>query len=279
MSLSKYITITFFIFWPISLFLKNTFTDFLIYFFPTILFFISFELYNSKNTKFFLPLLIIPFFSAKLAPIPFVFSIFLFLFDREKYSKNFSIISLLIFVIFFKSFWGQTIFHPDYEANQLILRNINLYPSVYFARMFQNKAVVFANKLTGNFFSLIDPTNYFFAFHPRENYISNQNLDKFPYFSLVFFMVGIYNLKKIKEKKYLSLFFITCILVLSILTNFDRNDFILFIPIAIIILNGYKIFTQNIKVFFKKSPKVKLKAINITYLIFTFHEFIRLFLK
>jgi len=270
MKLVKAIIFSVAIFWPISLFLHNTPSNFFVYTLPALLLFISFRQHKTGSKYFFLPILAIPFISPKLALIPLLLSIIFLLVKTNKYRYKFFILSSLIFILFFKPFWGQTIFKPDYEARQLILRNINLYPTPLFARTFQNKGVVILNKFNNNFFSLIDPTNYFFGFHPRENYVDNQNLDKFPYLSLPFFLVGLFFIKKYKYKFFLIASFTSSLFVLSILTNFDRNDFILYVPLTIIILNGIK--------YLQTKYKQKLKPFILAYLIFTAHQFIRLFI-
>ena len=275
MKKSKYIMASIIIFWPLRLLLKNTLPNFVVYILPAILFYLSLRLYKNNNGIFFIPLLLIPFISPKLAPIPFIFLSLLFLFGKKE-SKTIPLItSFLALVINFNAFWGQTFFHLDYEKNQLILRNIHLYPSVLFARAFQNKAIVFLNKFYDNFFALIDPTNYFFGFHPRENNVLNQNLDKFPYLSLSFFLIGLYNLKKLKNVKFVLPFLLSSIFVLSVLTNFDRSDFILYIPLAMIILNGFKIFIIEAKKIFKKNVGI----IYFVYIFFTTYEFIKIFVK
>lgn len=63
----------------------------------------------------------------------------------------------------------QTVFEYDYQGRQLILRNINLYPSVPLARAFQNKAVIVVHKYIGNLLNLLDPNYYFFGSHPRKS--------------------------------------------------------------------------------------------------------------
>jgi hypothetical protein len=82
-------------------------------------------------------------------------------------------ISLLIWVFNFFSinatnkFLPQTVFKSDYQGRQLILRNINLYPNILLARLFQNKAVLVSDKYLDNLFDFLDP-NYYFLVHIRE---------------------------------------------------------------------------------------------------------------
>ena len=85
----------------------------------------------------------------------------------------------------------KTIFSFDYQASQLILRKIYLYPNIPLARLFQNKAQIPTTKYESNLVALIDPNNYFFGFHPRE-VAGGLNLVKFPFVSLPFFILGFY---------------------------------------------------------------------------------------
>jgi len=172
------------------------------------------------------------------------------LFKKDRSSLFFFTTSLIVGLIFFKPFAGQTIFRFDYEAKQQIIRNTYLYPNVFLARLSQNKVKIVTDKLNNNFFAITDPANYFFAFHPREGYVENQNLDKYPFLSLPFLLLSLYFLKDNAAKKFLIPVLIASIVNLSILTNFDRNDFILFVPLSLIIVEGINIFE-------KRYPKIK----------------------
>ncbi len=124
------------------------------------------------------------------------------------------------------------IFESDYQARQLILRNINIYPNIPLARFFQNKLVIITNKYFDNFFDLLDPNYYFFSSHPRE-VIGGQNYTRLPLLNLL--PIALFLISKNKYKKaFLSLFLAT-ILVLSFFTNHYLFDFILwpFFVIAI----------------------------------------------
>ena len=138
----------------------------------------------------------------------------------------------------------KTVFVNDYQAEQRILDKINLYPTVFFARVYQNKGRIYLDKITDNFFALADPSNYFFGFHPRE-IIGNQNLKKFPLVSIIFFLTGLYYFKSLKHKKFILIYSSISLFYLSILENFDRGDFLLWLPITLIILHGLNINYKN----------------------------------
>ena len=147
------------------------------------------------------------------------------------------IIVLILFVLslswpinFFRenrnqSFVPRTIFESDYQAQQVILRNINLYPNIPLARFFQNKLVVISKKYFDNFFSLIDPNYYFFASHPRE-VVNGQNYFRLP-FILIFPLFWFMFKTKHKSKKAILLSTLAVILILSFFTNFYQYDLVL----------------------------------------------------
>ncbi len=265
--LTKIATVIIIITWPLSLFVVNSPQNFLNYVYPALLILLSFVLFRKKYKYYFLPLFLIPFIQPKLAILPLLFLIINF---NKRYLK-FLILSFVILVFFFKPFFGQTIFVSDYEAKQKVLQEQKLYPSIFLARLFQNKARIPIDKLTNNFFALTDPNNYFFGFAPRQITIDNQNLKKFPFLSLPLFLVGAYYLAKEKNKKFILSILIASIINLTILTNFDRNDFILWVPISIIILNGLKLL--------KSRFKQKSKWYYFLLIIFAIPEILRIIIK
>jgi hypothetical protein len=163
----------------------------------------------------------------------------------------------------------ETILTNDYEAEQLVLRNIQLYPTVFTARLFQNKPRIYLNKFTGNFFSLTDPNYYFFGLHPRPIVPDNKNLFKFPFPAIIFFLVGAFSLSWKKNKVFL-LYISTTLLFLSILKNFDGFDIILFPGIVFLIIKGMSIMEE-------KNKKLFLIILALT-IIFGIPEIIRSFI-
>lgn len=142
------------------------------------------------------------------------------------------------------SFAIHHVFESDYQAQQLILRNINLYPNVPLARFFQNKLVIISNKYFDNLFDFIDPNYYFFGSHPRE-VVGGQNYTRLPL--LTFLPILFFFLKsKVKFKKSYLLLFLSSVLVLSFITNHYLFDFVLwpFVFLAIY-LGSVDLFKQN----------------------------------
>jgi hypothetical protein len=162
----------------------------------------------------------------------------------------------------------KTVFLNDYQGEQLVLRNIHLYPTPLLARVYQNKPRIYINKYVGNFFALTDLNNYFFALHP-EPITGNLNIFKYPFLDIVFFAFGIFYISGNKHKKIILFALIISILALSSLTNFEGYDFILWFPISLIIIHGIEsMFSLNKKLF---------NTFSIIFIIFTIPEVVRSF--
>lgn len=162
----------------------------------------------------------------------------------------------------------KTVFVQDYQAEQRVLDKINLYPSIIFARIYQNKARIYLDKINDNFFALIDPNNYFFGFHPRE-IIGNRNITKFPFISIIFFFIGLFYFKNVKYKSFVSYFFVISIFYLSLLENFDGPDLLLWLPITFVVLHGLSKISEI---------KRYWRFIVLIYWLLTIPEIIRIFL-
>lgn len=254
--------------WPFNLFLANTKTDFIRYLIPLVILGISYFLWTKRNDYFLLPPLIIPFFEPKLALFPIVFIATNLLYSK-KFKKSLILLalSIIVFAMVWKPFKNQTIFTYDYQARQQVLRNITLYPNPLLARMFQNKAKIYYDKFISNFFALTDPNNYFFGFHPREITITNQNLDKYPFLSILFVLIGIFVLRKSWNKYFIITSLVSLVISLAILNSFDRNDFILWLPISLVIIEGTKYLY-----FFKNKKPIYL--FSIFFILFALIQFV-----
>lgn len=257
--------------WPLALFLANTPRDFIGYAVPAALVVLSFILSKLRPKLYLLPLLAIPLIEPKLAALPILIA-FLDLFwgKTNKKTLAFLFLSLIILLVSWKSFVGQTIFTPDYEARQAVIRKTHLYPTVFTARLFQNKVRIYADKFIDNLFALSDPNNYFFGFHPRQ-IPNNQNLTKYPFVGLLFALYGLYHLDKSKDKKFIINFLAGSLISLSLLTLFDRNDFILWLPLALVFFHGV--------IQFEKKYKDKAKFIFFVFILFAIPELIRIFVQ
>lgn len=258
--LKKIVAAFIFITWPLSLFIANTHIDFLHYILPVIFAVLSFLLYKRGHKYYYLPLFLIPFIEPKFAILPFTFIIL----NLNKKNLAYLFVSIIIIFLFFKSFYGQSIFRYDYQGQQQIFQEEKLYNSIFMARLFQNKMRIPTTKAINNFLALSDLNNYFFGFAPGQITINNQNLDKFPFLSLPFLLIGVYFSTKNKNWRYLITLFGALIINLSLLTNFDRNDFILWLPLSLIIFYGLNIFDKESISFQGKN----IKFANYYYLVF-----------
>ena len=184
-----------------------------------------------------LPTFIIPFIEAKLALFPVFFSILCLLLYKSKSHVFYLIASLVALGFVFKGFWGQTVFTHDYEARQGVIRDQELYPNPLLARTFHNKLRIYTDKVTSNSLAAADLNNYFFAFHPHQ-IVGNQNLVKFPFWAIIPFLLGIYFLKDFRHRTFIIVSFLSGLFSLSSLSIFDRNDFILYVPTALILVHG-----------------------------------------
>ncbi len=236
--------------WPLNLYLNNTLPDFISYAIPSVLLFVSFIIYKKHPKYYLLPILVIGLVEPKLAFFPIIFCVFEII---SKFTKPVFIllpIAIIIFGISFKEFKGQTVFHKDHEAEQQIVLNISAYPNRFMARFFQNKSRIYTDKLAGNFFALTDLNNYFFGLHPRPIAVNNQNLFKYPFVAIVFFLYGLFYIFRSKESRFIVLSVVASLISLSCLNNFDRIDFILWLPVSLIIIYGVnRLSLQNPKLF------------------------------
>lgn len=258
-----------FLIWPLSFLLHNSISEFGFYFFPTLLIGSSLFLFVKRKFYWTAPLLVIGVFNPALA----LFSVLATLANSLLIYKNklgwiLVVLSLIVFVFGFNKFKSESVFYFDHNDQQVALRNTYLYPDVYTARIFQNKFTIYTNRLKFNFFALVDPNNYFFNFHPREISVTNQNLEKFPFLAIFLFLIGIYFYQNNSNWKFILILSSAAILNLSLLKNFDKNDFILFLPIALAIVGGLSTLSQ----LFKRWNLILL----IIFLIFSYVQILHL---
>jgi len=257
--------------WPLNLYQHNTFDNYIAYVIPAAILAIAFLMSRKDDDNYFIPILTIGLFEKKFLILPVLFFTFIILSKFTRKTMLFLLSSILILVVFFKPFWGQTIFYKDYEAEQLVLRNIHLYPNAILARVFQNKPLIILDKLSYNFFALTDPNNYFFAFHPRPIPLENQNMFKYPFVALVFLIYGVLYIKENKNYKFIVTVFFASLVSLIILKNFDRNDFLLWVPLSLVCVHGINTLKKNNQKLYKWS--------SLVFAIFAIPEIIRALIK
>ena len=166
------------------------------------------------------------------------------------------------------NFTTENIFKNDYQGEQLVIRNIHLYPTPLFARIFQNKPRIYIYKYVGNFLALTDPNNYFFALHP-EPLTGNLNLFKYPFLDIVFFFIGLFYLERSRYKNLILIVGVIGVILLATLKVFEGLDFIIWIPISLIIVNGIDIF--------EKQNKKAFTLFSVVFILFSVPEIIRCF--
>lgn len=91
--------------------------------------------------------------------------------------------------------------NPDPIQIWAINERRGLYPAPV-GRLFQNKAVLTLDKITGNIYSSLDPNLYFFATHPRER-VGISEFSKISPWFIPLFLVGLYFWLKSFRKIYL----------------------------------------------------------------------------
>jgi hypothetical protein len=192
----------------------------------------------------------------------------------KRFALLIAIVSFIIWPIRFISenigadFTPKHIFALDYQAQQLVLRNINIYPSVPLARIFQNKALIVTNKYITNMFNFFDPNYYYFGSHPREVH-NGQNYTRLPLFTIVPILLFFFKSKH-RYKKTLVMYSLGSIFVLSFFVNHHLYDFMLWPIFFYAIYNGLETLRkQNVYMF---------KVLSLLLLIEIFYEY-SIFLK
>lgn len=199
------------IFWPLSIIISNT-ESWFIYVFPALVVFVDYLLFKKNVSFHHLVLLVIPFTILLTSP---------------------------------KAFYTYSIFTPDPLKFDTLIKKINLIPNRSLSRVFENKLTVPMEKFTGNSFVFFDLNNYFFSLHPRELVRENQNLQKYSFLTIIFFLYGLFLLPKNTNIWWILNIAAISIFCLSLINNPDKYDFVLYLPISLIALNGLKQFSNN----------------------------------
>ena len=175
------------VFWPASFLTKNSPADFIYYFSPSLILLASFFLYIREKEYWMYPLLLIPILNNQLVVFPLIIGISgLVLNYRSKLNWLFILLSLVVFSIGFRNFFPISVFNPEHFDQQKIIMKANLYPQIFPTKILQNSLSAPWINFKENFFILIDPNNYFFGLHPREE-VEYQNLYKFSFVYIIFF--------------------------------------------------------------------------------------------
>ncbi len=226
--------------WPVAILTHNTQLDAFEYLLPAFLLLGAYFLWKKRLEWWGIPIVLVTIVSPKLALFPLLLFALLIVTSKTKRALLYMYLfcSLFVGAIFFQEFKGQTVIGITHDEQQAVVQQTNLYDSIFVARVMHNKVRVVGDKAIDRFFAITDPNNYFFGFHPRQIQVNNQNLQKYPFAAIIFFVLGLLGYSTLKEKKWIFISLFALILNLSLLTVFDRNDAILMLPVTLITLHG-----------------------------------------
>jgi hypothetical protein len=134
----------------------------------------------------------------------------------------------------------ETIFYPATQDETWTFQKELALDTSPIKKIYYNKVTIIKDRYFKNFLVLIDLNNYFFEMHPREDVSGVDYRFKYPFWTIVFLILGIK--ATVKNKKYSwiwGLIFLEIIL-LSFLKHLDGWDFILFLPISWLMILGLK---------------------------------------
>jgi len=138
-------------------------------------------------------------------------------------------VAVVLFGLYLLPVYRTNFIKPNDMAEVERDQKIKSIKSIFLARAFYNKYQPYYGKFIGNSMALVDINNYFFGFHPREGE-GGYKLDlKFPFFGVIFLVIGFLKLN-IEEFGYFG-WWIVIILMLSGMNNFAGYDFVLIGPI------------------------------------------------
>lgn len=250
-------------FWPLNFLIHNNLKDTIHFLMPSLLLFCAITIFNDKIISRNILLSCLPVLNSSLILVPIVS----LLYKNKKIGYVLFGIMLTLSVFFAaKSFIGSSIFYYEHHDQQKIIRQGYLYPNIYLSRLFQNKPSIYIDRFLFNFFSLTDINNYFFGFHPRQIPVENQNLQKFPFLCVIFFLIGLY--RAVLKRKLLLVTLLIVFINLALLKNFDKTDSIVWLPVSILVIEGISSFVKKMN--FQKWPLLFI------FLIFTVVEYFQL---
>lgn len=139
----------------------------------------------------------------------------------------------------------QNIFSPATQEERLDYEAKLSLDTSQIKKIYYNKTTVFKDRYLKNLLVLIDPNNYFFVMHPREDVSGVNYRYKYPFWSIIFLIMAIFVTANNKKYFKIWLAFLLEILVLSFFKNLDGIDLILMIPIDILLILGIKDLSKN----------------------------------
>jgi hypothetical protein len=109
---------------------------------------------------------------------------------RRRFKLSLILVFSLAGLTFFTAGLDHRLLNPTPTEIWTINQRRSLYPAPL-GRLFQNKAVLVLDKITGNIFTSLDPNLYFFASHPRER-VGITEFSKITPWFLPVFLAGLY---------------------------------------------------------------------------------------
>lgn len=131
------------------------------------------------------------------------------------------------------SHWSlETIFYPPAGEEKRLFEEKKGLDTSPVKRFYYNKATIYFNRYTANFFGLLDINSYFFGGHPREDVSGRVFRLKIFWLLVLPFFLGLWRMRLGRK-------WLVVLAVLAILKNPDGWDFIMTVPIGLIIDNGF----------------------------------------
>lgn len=206
----------------------------------------------------------------------------------NKYKKHLSCIFLISFIILLYSQMATTKAGSLTVLNndQIRIKDMRLksYPPVYIkigtktiwipiAHWFEERKETIAFfRIQKNLSENLDPNLYFFANHPRER-IGYKEFDKFPYIFIPFFILGIIESVKLKNRNILYFSLFAPLLLTSIIGNVNpMGPFSLFPFFSINIALGLRYITEKYRDLNLLAKKLGV----LFFIIFTLFIFIQM---
>lgn len=139
----------------------------------------------------------------------------------------------------------ETIFYPPVGEERRLFEEKKGLDTSSVKRLYYNKATIYLNRYTTNFFGLLDVNSYFFRGHPREDVSGRVFRSKVFWLLILPFFSGLWRVK-------LGGKWLVILAVLAVLKNPDGWDLIMVVPIGLIINNGF----TNLEQWWRKSRKL-----------------------
>lgn len=124
-----------------------------------------------------------------------------------------------------------TIFYPIIGEEKRIFDEKKGLDTSQIKVIYYNKTTIYSNRYWNNFFGLLDINSYFFGGHPREDVSDRVFRTKIIWILVFPFILGLWRIRI--GWKWLGILFL-----LALLKNPDGWDFILAIPMMLILDNG-----------------------------------------